>query len=152
MRSKGYRSRTRNKFRKGYKEQGIPNTTTLLNQYKRGDYVDIKVDSAIHKGMPHSKYVGKTGRIYAVFDNSVGIAMTRVIGNRMVVKQVIARIEHVRPSNCQKEVRERDAYRALHGVAPPKPMPKGPRESFIVSLDDNVPVEAKPSVHYAITH
>ncbi|KAI5187168.1 large subunit ribosomal protein L21e [Nematocida homosporus] len=152
MRSKGYRRSTRNKFKKDYRSHGTPQTSTLLHQYKRGDYVDISVDSAVHKGMPHSKYVGRTGRVYAVFDTSVGIAMTRQIGNRLVVKQVIARIEHVRPSNCQKDVKARDEYRAKFGVAPPKPMPEGPRPAFTLSLADNTPVLVKPSVHYAITH
>ncbi|OAG31651.1 large subunit ribosomal protein L21e [Nematocida displodere] len=150
MRSKGYRRDTRNKFKKEYNAKGVPNTTTLLHQYQRGDYVDINIDSAIHKGMPHSHYVGKTGRIYAVFKTSVGIAMTKQIGNRIVVKKVVARIEHVRPSNCQKQVVARDQYRAEHGVAPPRMLPEGPRKAFAVSLEENVPVVLKSSLHYAI--
>ncbi|KAI5171784.1 large subunit ribosomal protein L21e [Nematocida sp. LUAm3] len=150
MRSKGYRSGSRIQFRKDFREHGTPQTTTLLHQYQRGDYVDIRVDSAIHKGMPHRKYVGRTGRVYAVFDNSVGIAMNRQIGNKIVVKQVIARIEHVRPSNCQLQVKQRDEYREKHGVAPPKPMPEGPRSAFTVSLTENVPVIVKPTLHYSL--
>ncbi|KAI5188827.1 large subunit ribosomal protein L21e [Nematocida minor] len=150
MRSKGYRSNTRSTFKKEYNQQRIPQTTTILNQYKRGDYVDINVDSAIHKGMPHKTFIGKTGRVYAVFKTSVGIALTKRIGNRMHVKQVITRIEHVRPSNCQKEKIARDNYREEHGVAPPKPLPEGPRQAFTLSLEENTPVVLKPNTHYAM--
>lgn len=150
MRSKGYRSNTRSKFKKDYKESKIPQTSTLLHQYKRGDYVDIKVDSAVHKGMPHSTYVGSTGRVYAVFKNSVGIAMTKQRGGRILVKKVIARIEHVRPSNCQQDKIARDNFRAEHGIAPPKCGPTGPRPAFTVSLENNQPVVLKPTVNYSI--
>lgn len=146
--SKGYRCHTRSKFKKNFKDKTIPNTTTLLHQYKRGDYVDICVDPSIHKGMPHHKFVGKTGRIYAVFNTSVGIVMTIRVGNRIAVKKVLARIEHVRPSNCQKDKLARDAYRAEHGVAPPKQMPEGPRQAFTISLQDNTPVDLRPSIQY----
>ncbi|KAI5190513.1 large subunit ribosomal protein L21e [Nematocida sp. AWRm77] len=150
MRSKGYRKATRGKFKKDYKQSKIPQTSTLLHQYKRGDYVDINVDSAVHKGMPHSTYVGSTGRVYAVFKNSVGIALTKQRGGRILVKKVIARIEHVRPSNCQQDKLARDRFREEHGVAPPSHGPKGPREAFTVSLESNTPVILKPTVNYSI--
>jgi len=150
MRSKGYRRDTRGKFKKDFKQAKIPLTSTILNQYKRGDYVDIAVDSSIHKGMPHSKYVGHTGRVYTVFKNSVGVALTRVFEGKKLVKQVIVRIEHVRPSNCQKEVIERNKYREEHGVAPPKRMPGGPREAFTVSLKNNTPEDLKQTINYSI--
>merc|ERR1711881_367988 len=34
-----------------------------LTTHKIGEYVDVLVDSAIHKGLPHYFYHGKTGRI-----------------------------------------------------------------------------------------
>ena len=49
----GYRNRTRRLFKKAFGTKGRCHTTTYLTNYKRGDYVDIKVDSSIHKGMPH---------------------------------------------------------------------------------------------------
>ncbi|KAH9386386.1 large subunit ribosomal protein L21e [Nematocida major] len=150
MRSKGYRSNTRSVFKKDYKQSKRPQTTTLLNQYQRGDYVDISVDSGVHKGMPHKTFVGRTGRVYAVFKTSVGIALTKKRGNSIVVKKVIARIEHVRPSQCQKEKLARDEYREKHGVAPPKPMPEGLRPAFTISLEENTPVVLKSNTHYAM--
>ncbi|KAI5180972.1 large subunit ribosomal protein L21e [Nematocida sp. AWRm80] len=152
MRSKGYRANTRGKFKKGFKDPKIPQATTILHQYKRGDLVDIKVDSSIHKGMPYSKFLGKTGRVYAVFNTAVGVAIKKKVGNSIVVKQVIARIEHVRPSNCQKDLKAREQYIAEHGVEPPRLQPKGPRPAFTLSLEDNKPVIVKPTIHYGIVH
>jgi large subunit ribosomal protein L21e len=150
MRSKGVRSNTRQKFKKDYRDHGCVKTGRILEQYKRGDYVDILADSSIHKGMPHRHYHGKTGRVYAVFKNSVGVAIQKTVGNKRVVKQVIIRIEHVRQSNCQKDARARDRARAETGEAPAKCLPKGPRQAFTVSLEMNTPLEVKPSIHRAI--
>ncbi|EIJ88736.1 uncharacterized protein NEPG_00517 [Nematocida parisii ERTm1] len=149
MRSRGFRSKTRSTFKKDYDQSKRPQTTTILNQYKRGDYVDISIDSGVHKGMPHRTFIGKTGRVYAVFKTSVGIAMTKKSGNSLIIKKVIARIEHVRPSQCQKEKIARDEYRAKHGVAPPKPLPEGARPAFTISLESNTPVMLKSNSHFA---
>ena len=44
----------------------MPNLSTYLVNYKLGDYVDIKANSAIQKGMPHKFYHGRTGRVLCV--------------------------------------------------------------------------------------
>lgn len=45
----GYRARTRDLFKRGFRQKGYIPMTTYLTTYKLGDYVDIKVNGAIHK-------------------------------------------------------------------------------------------------------
>jgi len=65
--------------------------------------VDIVANGAIHKGMPHKYYHGKTGRIWNVTPRAVGVEVNKVVGNRIVVKRIHVRVEHVRPSKCKQE-------------------------------------------------
>lgn len=48
----GLRSRTRHTFARGFRNHGYIPLTTYLRTYKVGDYVDIKVNAAIHKVRP----------------------------------------------------------------------------------------------------
>ncbi|CAN1307040.1 60S ribosomal protein L21-1 [Linum perenne] len=45
----GLRSRTRDLFSRGFRKKGYIPLTTYLRTYKVGDYVDVKVNGAIHK-------------------------------------------------------------------------------------------------------
>ena len=45
----GLRSRTRHMFARGFRNHGYIPLTTYLRNFKVGDYVDIKVNGAIHK-------------------------------------------------------------------------------------------------------
>ena len=49
----GLRSRTRDLFARPFRKKGYIPLTTYLRTYKIGDYVDVKVNGAVHKGMPH---------------------------------------------------------------------------------------------------
>jgi ribosomal protein L21E len=69
----GYRARTRDMFAKDYKTAGQIPLTRYLTTYKLGDYVDIKADGAIHKGMPHKYYHGRTGIVWNVTKSAVGV-------------------------------------------------------------------------------
>ena len=40
--------------------------STYLRTYRIGEMVDIVVNGAIQKGMPHKNYHGKTGRIFNI--------------------------------------------------------------------------------------
>jgi len=61
--SRGYRSRTRSLLRKEPRKRGKISISKLLRTYAPGDKVCIKTDSSVHKGMPHSRFYGKTGVI-----------------------------------------------------------------------------------------
>jgi len=45
----GYRARTRDLFKRGFRQKGYIPLTTYVTNYKLGDYVDIKVNGAVHK-------------------------------------------------------------------------------------------------------
>ena len=45
----GVRSRTRDTFSRGFRQKGYINLTTYLRTFKLGDYVDVKVNGAVHK-------------------------------------------------------------------------------------------------------
>jgi large subunit ribosomal protein L21e len=66
-----------------------------------GDYVDIKVDAGVQKGMPHKFYHGRTGIVFNVTNSSVGVVVNKVIGGRIEKKRVNIRVEHVKPSKCR---------------------------------------------------
>ena len=106
---KGYRAGTRHLFRK--KIHGMPKPTKYLQFYKIGQFVTIMVDSAIHRGMPHRIYHGKTGIVWNITRRSVGVLLKRRIGNRYVSKRLSIRHEHVKPSGCRKDLERRNKFR-----------------------------------------
>ncbi len=57
----GYRAGTRHKFSKAFRRHGSVRMSNYLNTLHIGDYADIIVDGAIHKGMPHHYFHGRTG-------------------------------------------------------------------------------------------
>eukprot|EP00013_Stygamoeba_regulata_P002363 CAMPEP_0177628876 /NCGR_PEP_ID=MMETSP0447-20121125/365_1 /TAXON_ID=0 /ORGANISM="Stygamoeba regulata, Strain BSH-02190019" /LENGTH=125 /DNA_ID=CAMNT_0019130153 /DNA_START=53 /DNA_END=427 /DNA_ORIENTATION=+ len=105
--SRGLRACTRMLFSKGFREKGMPNVSTYLKTYKRGDLVDIKANPAIHKGMPYKFYHGKTGVVWNVTPRAVGVEMNKVVGNRVLKKRIHVRIEHVQHSKSRQEFLDR---------------------------------------------
>lgn len=75
----GLRSRTRDTFSKGYRKNGVIPLTDTLRVFKIGDYVDVKVNSAVQSGMPHKFYHGKTGVIWNVTKRAVGVEMNKLV-------------------------------------------------------------------------
>jgi large subunit ribosomal protein L21e len=53
--------------------------SNYLKEYRLGDYVDIIVDGAIHKGMPHHLYHGRTGKVFNVNPRSVGVVIEKQV-------------------------------------------------------------------------
>ena len=103
----GLRARTRDLFSKAFRKHGaIPLNRYLIN-YKKGDYVDVIADGSIQRGMPHKFYHGKTGRVFDVTKNSIGVIVNKRVGNRIIPKRIHVRIEHVRMSQCREAFKER---------------------------------------------
>lgn len=44
---------------------------------QRGDYVDIKCNPSIHKGMPFKYYHGRTGVVFNVTKTSLGVRVNK---------------------------------------------------------------------------
>ena len=73
----GVRSRTRDLFARPFRKKGYIALTTYLRTFKVGDYVDVKVNGAIHKGMPHKFYHGRTGRVWNVTKRAIGVEINK---------------------------------------------------------------------------
>merc|ERR1711976_357899 len=113
---RGFKHGTRNKFTKPFKTNGSIKMRNYLTKHKIGEYVDILVDSAIHKGLPHYFYHGRTGRIFNLNKNSAGVVVNKSVRNRIIPKRMNIRIEHLRTSRCRtafvERIRENDKLKA----------------------------------------
>ncbi|KAF9791955.1 ribosomal protein L21e-domain-containing protein [Thelephora terrestris] len=154
----GYRARTRDLFKRKFKEKGLIKLSTYLISYQVGDIVDIKANGAQQKGMPHKYYHGRTGIVYNVTPRAVGIIINKIVGNRYIEKRVNVRIEHVRHSKCRQEFLDRvkrntaasaEAKKSGQRVAL-KRVPVLPRVSHTVSTEKNTPQTIVP-VRYETT-
>ncbi|KAI3437974.1 hypothetical protein D9Q98_000418 [Chlorella vulgaris] len=153
----GYRKGTRHSFSRGYRQKGFIPLSTYLTNYKLGDYVDVKCNPAVHKGMPFKFYHGRTGRVWNVTKRAVGVELLKQVNGRYIKKRIHVRVEHVSPSRCHDEFlrrcKENDEARHAAKVsgtpAPPmKRQPKGPRtEGFTL---ENVKMETITAVPYDI--
>mmetsp|Transcript_32775 Transcript_32775/g.39664 ORF Transcript_32775/g.39664 Transcript_32775/m.39664 type:complete len:168 (+) Transcript_32775:50-553(+) len=108
-RSRGLRHGTRNKLSRPFRGKGVIPMSTYLRCFKVGDYVDVKINSAVHKGMPYFQYHGQTGVIWDVTPHAVGIELNKPLGNRIIKKRLHVRIEHVQQSRCREEFLNRRA-------------------------------------------
>ena len=105
--SYGYRARTRDMFSRAFRENGMIRLSTYLIKYKVGDYVDIKCNPAVHKGMPFKGFHGRTGIVFNVTKRALGVRVNKLVNGRIINKMIHVRVEHVRPSKCRQEVLRR---------------------------------------------
>ncbi|KAK7874460.1 hypothetical protein R5R35_001549 [Gryllus longicercus] len=113
--SKGYRRGTRDLFSRKFRRSGTIPLATYMHVYKVGDYVDIKGNGAVQKGMPFKFYHGKTGRVFNVTPHAVGVIVNKRVRGRIIAKRIHVRIEHISHSQCRtdflKRVKENEAKR-----------------------------------------
>ena len=121
-----------------------------------GDYVDIKVDSSQHKGMPYLVYQGRTGVVWDVTPHAVGVEVNKQVGGRIIRKRLHIRYEHVQHSRCREDfLARRKANDEAHAAAKKagkkivtKRAPVGlPREGFTL---ENVKTEILTPIPYDI--
>jgi large subunit ribosomal protein L21e len=91
--SKGYRSGARSLLTKGPREHGKPRLSKLLHEYQPGTSVVIKIDSSVHKGMPHRRYHGRVGTVL----NRRGRSYVVSVSQGHAVREIIVRPEHLEP-------------------------------------------------------
>ena len=92
--SKGYRNRTRKCLKKHPRSRGMPPLSKMTREYEIGDYVDIDPEPAIQKGLPHRRFIGKTGIIIG----KRGRAYLIQIKDKKREKTLITLPEHLNPS------------------------------------------------------
>ncbi|KAG8501104.1 hypothetical protein CXB51_003179 [Gossypium anomalum] len=136
----GVRSQTRDLFARPFRKKGYIALSTYLRTYKIGGYVDVKVNGAVHKGMPHKFYHGRTGRVWNVTKRAIGVEVNKQVGNRIIRKWIHVRVEHVQPSRCAEEFKLRNVKndqlkaeaKAKGEVISTKRQPEGPKPGFMV--------------------
>merc|ERR1712032_1724869 len=129
---------------KKYRTKGMPGTSRYMATFKRGDHVDIVVDSSVQSGMPFSFYHGRTGVVFNVNRNALGVEVTKVVGNRQLRKRLHVNIAHLKKSRCNeaflKRIKENDQKKRdakLQGMkADVKRKPEGPKPMKIVKAKE----------------
>ena len=97
---KGYRNRTRKKYRKHPRKKGLGPVDRYLLDYNIGDKVDIITDPSQHKrGLPHRRFFGRTGTIIGSRGRCFEVEVK--LGNSK--KKLIAGKEHLRLSFVSKK-------------------------------------------------
>ena len=107
VRSNGKRANTRDLFKKSFRKKGAEHLSTYLQVFKVGDFVDIHINPAVMKGMPHKFYQGRTGRVFNVSRSAVGVEVSKTVGNRIMMKRFHIRTEHVKKSRCNEDYLKR---------------------------------------------
>jgi large subunit ribosomal protein L21e len=91
-RSKGLRSKSRHILRKKPRERGLISITKTLQQFEEGDRVNIVIDPSVHKGMPHIRFQGRTGKVKGKQGDSYIVDISDGKKN----KSLIIKPEHLR--------------------------------------------------------
>jgi len=143
--SYGYRARTRKVFSKGFRKHGAAPLSGSLTTYKLGDYVDIVVNGSVHKGMPYKVYHGKTGKVFNVNPNGIGVIINKEVRNRIERKRIHVRVDHLRKSKCQEnyKIRVRQAEEEKRNKAAKKDrkrMPGKPVGEKVITLSNSIEV------------
>ena len=131
------------KFRKGFRQHGSIRIKNYLRNFYAGDYVDIVVDGAIHKGMPHQIYHGQTAKVFNVNPRSIGVVIHKTVRHRKIEKRLHIRPEHLRLSSCRadflKRVAENDKKKAAANKEgkkiSTKRQPEGPHAAHTIKVD-----------------
>lgn len=154
--SRGKRSGTRFKFAKDFRKHGECSANKYLEVLKYGDYVDIICDPAQQKGMPFNYYHGRTGKIFNITKRGVGVLINKRVRQRIEVKKISVRIEHVRKSKCNvdfiKRKRERNQLiqeaKMRNEKAVLKRMPEEPKPAALVKVAKNKIITVEPLPFY----
>ena len=138
----GLRARTRHLFSAAYRKHGATPLSKLLTVFKKNDIVDVIGNGSVQRGMPHKFYHGKTGKVFDVTKNSLGVIINKRVNTRIVAKRIHVRIEHVRKSASreafvervkQNDKLKREAKKRGEKVNT-KRIPKQPRGSQVVDV------------------
>ncbi|CAH3126015.1 unnamed protein product [Pocillopora meandrina] len=149
----GIRRGTRYMFSRDFRKRGVIHLSTYLKSYKVGDIVDIKVNGAVHKGMPYKVYHGKTGRIFNVTKRAVGVVVNKQVKGKILPKRINIRVEHIKHSKCrddflrrvkENEQKKKEAKESGGGKVDCKRKPAVPRTAHFVRTKRNTPETLEP--------
>merc|ERR1712105_418594 len=118
----------------------------------RLETLDVKGCGAFPKGMPHKSYHGKTGRVFNVSKQAVGVIVNKRVRGKILPKRISVRVEHVKHSQCRKdfldrvhsnEVKKKEAKETGKPVVC-KRFATQPKPAHVVSTKDNEPQQLGP--------
>jgi large subunit ribosomal protein L21e len=89
--SHGMKRKARDKLSKSVRARGISPVIKAIQDFKEGDKVHVHIDPSRHKGMPHPKFMGKTGEVVGKRGRAFLLKVTD--GNS--TKIVISKPEHL---------------------------------------------------------
>ncbi len=92
-RSRGSRSKTRKKLRKNVRKKGLTSINRVIQSFDAGERVHVTIDPGIHKGQPHPRFHGKTGKVLG----NQGRAFLIEIREGKMLKKIIVGPEHLKP-------------------------------------------------------
>jgi large subunit ribosomal protein L21e len=119
--------------------------------FHRGDFVDIKVDGSVHKGMPYKFYHGRTGRVFNVTPHAIGVIVNKQVRSRIVKKKIHARPEHIQLSRCREEflkrVKANEIAKKEGRTSHLRRQPKGPIEGHFVDTKATKIVQQSPPLY-----
>ncbi|KJE48854.1 MULTISPECIES: 50S ribosomal protein L21e [Acidiplasma] len=90
--SRGSRSGSRNILTKRIKERGMPKVNDLLKTFDVGDRVAIVINPAVHNGMPHHTFEGRTGIVSGMQGSCYVVSLN--IGN--TTRKIISAPVHLK--------------------------------------------------------
>lgn len=90
-RSRGKRSKSRHVLRKKPRERGLSSIKRAVQQFEIGERVNINLDPSVHKGMPHHRFHGYTGKIEGIQGDAYLVGIN--VGKKH--KTLIVRSEHL---------------------------------------------------------
>ncbi len=89
----GTRRKSRYKLKKTVREKGLSPISRAVQEFVKGDMVNIDLDPSIQNGMPHHKFHGKTGKVAG----QRGRAYIVEVHDCRLMKEVIVLPEHLTP-------------------------------------------------------
>jgi len=91
-RSRGFKSKTRYKLKKTIRAGRTNPITKHIQTFDENDLVHIIIDPSIHKGQPHPRFHGRTGKVA----DKRGQAYIVEINDGNKAKKLIVRPEHLK--------------------------------------------------------
>jgi large subunit ribosomal protein L21e len=89
--SHGVRKKTRDKLSKSVRARGISPVVRAIQEFQNGDGVHINIDPSRHKGAPHARFQGRTGKV----TGKRGRAFILEVKDGDAYKSIIALPEHL---------------------------------------------------------
>jgi len=96
-RSHGERKRTRKKLSKPKRARGLSPISKAIQQFEPGESVHIRIDPSVHKGMPHQRFHGMTGKVIGERGRAFIVEISDGKRKRKKVKELFIRAEHLSP-------------------------------------------------------